>query len=90
MKEWVVRLHGKVQGVGYRLFVRRAASKHSVTGYVKNLPDGSVEIVAQGVPDDVHAFLREAKRGPFSARKERVEESEREAGHEYERFEIRY
>ncbi|MEM3241087.1 MAG: acylphosphatase [Candidatus Micrarchaeaceae archaeon] len=41
-------MHGVVQGVGYRSFVASAALRHGITGFVKNLPEGSVEILAQG------------------------------------------
>ena len=39
---------GEVQGVGYRFFAQRAAARHQVTGYVKNLDDGRVEVLAEG------------------------------------------
>ncbi|HEY7509386.1 MAG TPA: acylphosphatase, partial [Vicinamibacteria bacterium] len=40
-------VHGRVQGVGYRYFVQREADARGVTGFVRNLPDGSVEVVAE-------------------------------------------
>ena len=39
---------GEVQGVGYRFFAQRAAARHQVVGYVKNLDDGRVEVLAEG------------------------------------------
>lgn len=56
-----IRLRGLVQGVGYRHFVVRAAERHGVRGWVRNLRDGSVEVAAQGAPD---AFIDEVVRGP--------------------------
>lgn len=44
---------GQVQGVGFRYASQRTASRHNLTGYVKNLPHGSVEMLAQGEPQDV-------------------------------------
>ena len=41
-------IRGEVQGVGYRFFAQRAAARHQVVGYVRNLPDGSVESLAEG------------------------------------------
>lgn len=48
---------GRVQGVGFRYTTRGLADDFAVTGYVKNLPNGQVEVVAQGAPDQVDAFL---------------------------------
>jgi acylphosphatase len=48
---------GKVQGVGFRYTVFDLAQKHPVTGYVKNMPDGQVELVAEGEADKVDRFL---------------------------------
>jgi acylphosphatase len=48
---------GRVQGVGFRYTVHSLASRVPVTGYVQNLPDGTVELVAEGEADQVEAFL---------------------------------
>jgi acylphosphatase len=48
---------GRVQGVGFRATTRRLATDYPVSGYVKNLDDGSVEVVASGNPVDVANFL---------------------------------
>jgi acylphosphatase len=53
---------GRVQGVGFRATARMIASGHPVAGYVRNLPDGRVELVAEGEPDAVTAFLDEVNR----------------------------
>jgi acylphosphatase len=61
-------VQGRVQGVGYRYFVQREADTLGVTGFVRNLPDGSVEVVAEaadGVLDRLEARLRQ---GPSFAR----------------------
>jgi acylphosphatase len=52
-----VRYSGQVQGVGFRYTAQRLAEDLPVTGYVRNLPDGDVELVAEGEPEDVEAFL---------------------------------
>ncbi|MEA2062644.1 MAG: acylphosphatase [Gemmatimonadota bacterium] len=57
-------LSGRVQGVGFRFFTCRVAEKYPVTGYVKNLPGGEVEVVAEGEQPSVEAFLREVAQGP--------------------------
>jgi acylphosphatase len=48
---------GQVQGVGFRYTTRRLATGHAVAGYVRNLPDGSVEVVVEGEPEETERFL---------------------------------
>jgi acylphosphatase len=50
---------GRVQGVGFRFTAHRIANRHSVAGFVRNLPDGTVEMLAQGTPDDVNECVRD-------------------------------
>jgi len=65
---------GEVQGVGYRFFAQRAAARHQVTGYVKNLKDGRVEVVAEGPAQHVEAFKHELATGPRFSSVDQVEE----------------
>ena len=55
---------GMVQGVGFRYFTCRLAQEYPVTGYVRNLPDGDVEVVAEGTKEAVRSFLLKLGRGP--------------------------
>lgn len=48
---------GRVQGVGFRFTVHRMAGRHRLTGFVRNLPDGTVEMFAQGPAEDVDACI---------------------------------
>jgi len=57
-----VLFSGDVQGVGFRATTCRLVAGRPVTGYVSNLPDGSVELVAEGVPDQIDAVLGELRR----------------------------
>jgi len=54
-----VRFLGRVQGVGFRYTACRTAGGFAVVGYVRNLPDGSVECVVEGEPAEIDAFLAE-------------------------------
>ena len=60
-------LRGRVQGVGYRWFARDEAARLGVAGWVRNLPDGRVEVEAEAAKESVEAFLRELRTGlPFA------------------------
>jgi len=54
-----ITFSGRVQGVGFRFTARRIAFRYDLAGYVKNLPDGSVEMFAQGSPEDIADALRD-------------------------------
>jgi len=57
-------VRGRVQGVGYRVFARAAAMRHGCTGWVRNLPDGGVEIFAQAEENVLVELLTELSQGP--------------------------
>ncbi len=79
-------LKGLVQGVGFRFFTQRAAARHQVRGYVRNLKDGRVEAFAEGSEEDVKAFHEELLAGPTYARVEEVEEIVQEPEGTYSTF----
>lgn len=58
---------GRVQGVGFRLYMQQQARKAAVTGWVRNRQDGTVEAVVQGAPDAVEAITEWARQGPPGA-----------------------
>lgn len=57
MERVVVHYSGRVQGVGFRVTVRHIACGYDVTGTVRNLPDGRVELVAEGMKSELKAFI---------------------------------
>lgn len=67
---------GKVQGVGFRWFTRRAASELGLTGRVRNLPDSRVEAEAAGSPEQLDAFRERLRQGPSGSRVTKIEEQE--------------
>ena len=67
-KSLSISITGKVQGVGFRYFVRQQASDQKLTGWVKNNMDGSVEILATGPADKLEAFISQIKKGPQGSR----------------------
>jgi acylphosphatase len=68
-----LRIHGHVQGVWFRESMRVEAERLAVSGWVRNLPDGTVEAVVQGTAHAVDALIAWARKGPPLARVERVE-----------------
>lgn len=67
---------GRVQGVGFRFFARRAAESARVSGWARNLPDGRVETVVEGEPEAVERYLEKIRRGPMGGRVDGVEVEE--------------
>jgi len=69
-----VVVRGRVQGVGFRWFVREAARRRNLAGWVRNLADGAVEVAAEGSGDDVQALRSELAVGPSGARVDAVDD----------------
>lgn len=88
------RLHaiisGKVQGVNFRHYAKLTADQHGVTGWVRNLPDGSVEVIAEGTSTQIDPFLHFLNHGPAQARVDSVHTEWLPATGEFESFEISY
>ena len=59
MERFLIIFEGRVQGVGFRYTVYHAAHNHNLTGYVRNLYNGNVEVQIQGSKEDIDAFLAE-------------------------------
>lgn len=85
-RQFIVR--GRVQGVGFRYFVIRAARGLGIVGTVRNMPDGSVEAIAEGEPEAIKRFRCDLKRGPSYSLVAAVEESERQPTARYKDFEV--
>jgi acylphosphatase len=81
-------IHGRVQGVGYRWFARRAGDELGLTGRVRNLPDGRVEVLAAGDPDRLADFVARLREGPPAARVTAIHESELSPVPSWEGFDI--
>ena len=62
-----VTIHGRVQGVGFRWFVRTEARRLGLAGWVRNLPDGTVEMRASGIAQFLSALAPAIQRGPDGA-----------------------
>ena len=88
MKRVNARIHGIVQHVGFRNFVRKNAQKLGITGWVKNNFDGSVEALFEGEENAVSEIIEKCKKGPLLALVDRVETREEEPKKEFDEFHI--
>ncbi len=84
------RVVGRVQGVGFRYFTHRQATRLGLVGYVRNLPNGDVEIDVAGSVLDMQTFQVLIQKGPSGARVQEVTEQILPVKNLSESFEIRH
>lgn len=91
-KRYRLLIIGKVQGVFFRDFAKQNANKFGLVGYVKNLRNGTLEIVVQGEDSKLQDYIKLCKRGPMFAKVDSVDVSEEQIdeAEEYEFFDIRH
>lgn len=90
MKDLHIIITGFVQGVGYRKFVKHHGSKLGLTGWVRNLPDNSVEALLQGPEEKIKEMIVRCKKGPFLSEVENVDVVWEESKETYSDFIIRH
>lgn len=83
----MVRITGRVQGVGFRIATVRHAHMLGITGWVRNAPDGSVDALLQGPHDQIDRMLSWLHVGPPGARVAQVESAEENTQRYFDRFE---
>ncbi len=84
-------ISGRVQGVGFRYFTTRCAgSIGGITGWVKNEPDGTVRLVAEGDAKSLEQLLEKVQKGPTSARVNNVDLEWKQTKDEFNSFGVRY
>jgi len=81
---------GMVQGVGFRYFVQHHATQLGLTGWVRNLPGGEVEVMAEGAREFVQSLIVYLQRGPRSAVVSNTDVTWTEPCGQFERFDITY
>lgn len=69
----ILNIFGKVQGVGFRFYTHRKAKEFNIRGYVKNMPDGSVYVEAEGNTEQLEQFILWCNNGPSWARVSKVD-----------------
>lgn len=90
MKRKHIIIEGKVQGVFFRAYTQRMAASLELTGWVRNLADGRVEIVIEGEENNLTAMIEWCRKGPPYAAVRRVEVIEEPYSGNYMNFNIRY
>jgi acylphosphatase len=94
MMEDVIRRYacaaGRVQGVGFRMFVRQQAVMNDVTGWVMNMSDGTVTMELQGTASEVEAAFEAMRTGNYFIRVERLDVEERDPVSGERDFSIKY
>lgn len=90
MKRYHLYVNGIVQGVGFRWYAQKIGKRVGVSGWVKNLPDGRVEIVIEGEEDKINRFVEELKEGYLGDNIRKIENFEEEYKGEFKSFEIRF
>jgi acylphosphatase len=82
-------VHGRVQGVNFRYYTLETANRLALTGWVRNRPDRTVEVVAEGPPGPLERLLAFLHSGPPSASVSQVDVQWRAATGQFEHFDIR-
>jgi acylphosphatase len=90
MPAFHANIKGMVQGVGFRYFTQRAASRLGLTGWVRNMPDGTVEIEAEGDKEALDRFLSELQSGPNFARVDNIDMTWLNEEPQHKEFRVRY
>jgi len=88
----LIRIHlivkGKVQGVGYRNNAKRRADQLGLRGWIKNLSNGSVEIIAQGSEKKIEEFVAWCQKGPIISTVEEVQIEKQEPDTDFWDFKV--
>ncbi len=82
-------ISGRVQGVGFRYYVTDVAARENIAGWVRNLPNGRVEIEAEGDAEALQRFDRDVRHGPRGAEVDEVLVDDRQPGGRAQGFSIR-
>ena len=90
MNRLIINVYGLVQGVFFRYTTRKVARKLDLTGYVRNMPDGSVYIEAEGPQDKLNELLEFSKKGPKHAQVDKIVHEFTEPTNKFDRFDYAF
>lgn len=90
IKQLYAVVHGRVQGVNFRYYTVQAANRLNLTGWVRNLHDGTVEVIAEGARADLRQLETFLQRGSPSALVTHVETKWKAPSNNFDTFKVRY
>lgn len=86
----LLRIHGKVQGVGFRFFATRVARRLGLKGWIQNVRDGSVEAAVEGDSDAIDRWIEELREGPRYAEVSRIDQERRDYRGQFGDFDVKF
>jgi len=90
MERYLVKVSGRVQGVGFRYFAEYTAASYDLTGYVENCDDGTVKMEVQGKESGINDFLAKIRRGNTFVRVDDIVTKKIEVDTYERRFRVKY
>lgn len=90
MKRVHIFVYGRVQGIFFRYNTNKVANKLGLKGFVRNLDDGGVEVIAEGNKNNLKELIEFCKKGPLGARVKDIKINFEKAKNEFSGFEVRY
>jgi acylphosphatase len=85
-----LRIHGKVQGVGYRFFATRVARRLGLKGWIVNMRDSTVEALVEGEKETIDEWLEELREGPRYAEITKIEQESRDFTGKLGDFDVKF
>jgi acylphosphatase len=86
----ILKIHGKVQGVGYRFFATRVARRLGLKGRIENLRDGTVEAIVEGEKNAIDEWIEELKEGPRFAEVTSIEQETKDFTGKLGDFDVKF
>ena len=91
MKEQrLIRIHGKVQGVGFRFFATRIARRLSLHGWIQNNRDSTVEALVEGEASAIDEWLEELREGPRYAEVTKIDQEKKDFSGKLPEFDVKF
>lgn len=85
-----LRIHGKVQGVGFRFYATRVARRMGLKGWIQNNRDGTVEALVEGEKKDIDEWVEEIREGPRYAEVTRIDAESKEFSGKLPDFDVKF